>query len=89
VTFGRRRQQLHLTDAMRELAADARASQQVSANLGYESVAGFITMFKKALEKPPAKYLNSVAQKHRFCIRRSWAVWRLRVALAVVRQPRC
>jgi AraC-like DNA-binding protein len=47
---------------MRELAADARASQQVSANLGYESVAGFITMFKKALEKPPAKYLNSVAQ---------------------------
>jgi len=31
--------------------------QRVSADLGYESVTAFITMFKKALGKPPAKYL--------------------------------
>jgi AraC-like DNA-binding protein len=61
LTFGRWRQQLHLIVAMRELASGA-SVQQVSADLGYESVAAFITMFKKALGKPPAKYLSSVAQ---------------------------
>jgi AraC-like DNA-binding protein len=61
LTFGRWRQQLHLIVAMRELACGA-SVQQVSADLGYESVTAFITMFKKALGKPPAKYLSSVAQ---------------------------
>ena len=61
LTFGRWRQQLHLTVAIRELAAGA-SVQQVSADLGYESVTAFITMFKKALGKPPAKYLSTVAQ---------------------------
>jgi AraC-like DNA-binding protein len=61
LTFGRWRQQLHLIVAMRELASGA-SVQQVSADLGYESVTAFITMFKKALGKPPAKYLSSVAQ---------------------------
>ncbi|MFA6265142.1 MAG: helix-turn-helix transcriptional regulator [Pseudolabrys sp.] len=61
LTFGRWRQQLHLIVAMRELASGA-SVQQVSADLGYESVTAFITMFKKALGKPPAKYLTSVAQ---------------------------
>jgi AraC-like DNA-binding protein len=61
LTFGRWRQQLHLIVAIRELAAGA-SVQQVSADLGYESVTAFITMFKKALGKPPAKYLSSVAQ---------------------------
>jgi AraC-like DNA-binding protein len=37
--------------------------QQVSADLGYESVTAFITMFRKALGKSPAKYLSSVSQK--------------------------
>jgi AraC-like DNA-binding protein len=60
LTFGRWRQQLHLIVALRELAAGA-SVQQVSADLGYESVTAFITMFKKALGKPPAKYLSSVA----------------------------
>lgn len=61
LTFGRWRQQLHLIVAMRELASGA-SVQQVSADLGYESVTAFITMFKKALGKSPAKYLRSVAQ---------------------------
>jgi AraC-like DNA-binding protein len=61
LSFGRWRQQLHLIVAIRELSSGA-SVQQVSADLGYESVTAFITMFKKALGKPPAKYLNSVTQ---------------------------
>jgi methylphosphotriester-DNA--protein-cysteine methyltransferase len=48
--------------AIRELASGA-SVQQVSADLGYESVTAFITMFKKALGKPPAKYLSTVARE--------------------------
>jgi AraC-like DNA-binding protein len=61
LTFGRWRQQLHLIVAMRELASGA-SVQRVSGDLGYESVTAFITMFKKALGKPPAKYLSSISQ---------------------------
>jgi AraC-like DNA-binding protein len=61
LTFGRWRQQLHLIVAIRELASGA-SVQQVSADLGYESVTAFITMFKKALGKPPAKYLSDIVQ---------------------------
>jgi AraC-like DNA-binding protein len=64
LSFGRWRQQLHLIVAIRELASGA-SVQQVSADLGYESVTAFITMFKKALGKPPAKYLSSVAHHGR------------------------
>jgi AraC-like DNA-binding protein len=58
LTFGRWRQQLHLIVAIRELASGA-SVQQVSGDLGYESVTAFITMFKKALGKPPAKYMEN------------------------------
>ena len=61
LTFGRWRQQFHLIVAIRELASGV-SVQQVSADLGYESVTAFITMFKKALGKPPAKYLHSVVE---------------------------
>jgi AraC-like DNA-binding protein len=61
LTFGRWRQQLHLIVALRELSAGA-SVQQVSTELGYESVTAFITMFKKALGKPPAKYLSDIVQ---------------------------
>jgi len=61
LTFGRWRQQLHLIVALRELSAGA-SVQQVSTELGYESVTAFITMFKKALGKPPAKYLSDILQ---------------------------
>lgn len=60
LTFGRWRQQMHLIVAIRELASGA-SVQNISADLGYESVTAFITMFKKALGKPPATYLKSVA----------------------------
>ncbi|KQW78091.1 AraC family transcriptional regulator [Devosia sp. Root413D1] len=62
LTFGRWRQQLHLIVAIRELS-DGATVQQVSADLGYASVASFIAMFKKALGKPPAKYLSSIAHE--------------------------
>lgn len=55
LTFGRWRQQLHLIIALRELAGGT-AVQNVAAELGYESVNAFITMFKKALGRTPAQY---------------------------------
>jgi AraC-like DNA-binding protein len=61
LTFGRWRQQLHLIVALRALSAGT-SVQQVSADLGYESVTAFITMFKKALGKPPARYLSDIAR---------------------------
>lgn len=62
LTFGRWRQQLHLMVAIRELSNGA-SVQQVSADLGYGSVASFIAMFKRALGKPPAKYLSDIAHE--------------------------
>ncbi|TPI17113.1 helix-turn-helix transcriptional regulator [Mesorhizobium sp. B4-1-3] len=61
LSFGRWRQQLNLIVALRELSAGA-SVQQVSGDLGYQSVTAFITMFKKALGKPPAKYLGDIAR---------------------------
>jgi len=58
LTFGRWRQQLQLIIAIRSLAAGATV-QQVSGDLGYESVSAFITMFRKALGASPAQYLRN------------------------------
>lgn len=55
LTFGRWRQQLHLVVALRELASGSTV-QTVAAELGYDSVNAFITMFKKALGSTPAQY---------------------------------
>lgn len=55
LTFGRWRQQLYLVIALRDLAGGAPV-QTVAAELGYESVNAFITMFKKALGATPAQY---------------------------------
>jgi AraC-like DNA-binding protein len=57
LTFGRWRQLFHLIVAIRELAGGA-SVQRVAGDLGYESVTAFITMFKKALGQPPARYLR-------------------------------
>ncbi|MAU21988.1 MAG: AraC family transcriptional regulator [Martelella sp.] len=57
LTFGRWRQQLQLIVAIRSLAAGATV-QQISGDLGYESVSAFITMFRKALGTSPARYLR-------------------------------
>lgn len=58
LTFGRWRQQLQVIVAIRSLAAGATV-QQVSGDLGYQSVSAFITMFKKALGTSPARYLGN------------------------------
>lgn len=55
LTFGRWRQQLHLIIALKELASGV-AVQNVAAQLGYESVNAFITMFKKTMGSTPAQY---------------------------------
>lgn len=55
LTFGRWRQKLQLVVALRELASGATV-QNVAAELGYDSVNAFITMFKKALGSTPAQY---------------------------------
>ncbi|MDF0489979.1 helix-turn-helix transcriptional regulator [Sphingomonas sp. H39-1-10] len=58
LTFGRWRQQLHLLTALRELAGGATV-QGVAAELGYESVNAFITMFQKALGTTPARFFTA------------------------------
>jgi AraC-like DNA-binding protein len=55
LSFGRWRQQLHLIVALRQLSEGA-SVQHVAGSLGYESVTAFITMFRKALGEPPARY---------------------------------
>ncbi|PWF25191.1 AraC family transcriptional regulator [Corticimicrobacter populi] len=60
LTFGRWRQQFHLIIALQQLAA-GRPVQQVAGNLGYDSVTAFITMFKKALGRPPAQYFAALS----------------------------
>ncbi len=62
LSFGRWRQQLQLIIALRQLSAGA-SVQQVSGELGYESVTAFITMFKKSLGQPPARYFASMARR--------------------------
>jgi AraC-like DNA-binding protein len=56
MTFGRWRQQLQIIVALRWLYAGVQV-QRIAEDLGYESVSAFITMFKKALGKSPARYL--------------------------------
>src|SRR5262249_33555549 len=57
MTFGRWRQQLHIIIALQRLSAGA-SVQSVSEDLGYETASAFITMFKKALGKSPARYFS-------------------------------
>lgn len=62
MSFGRWRQQLHIILALQQLSAGGTV-QRVSDALGYESVSAFITMFKNAMGKPPARY---IADKKRY-----------------------
>lgn len=56
MSFGRWRQQLHILIALQRLAQGA-SVQTVALDLGYEGASAFVTMFRKALGKPPARYL--------------------------------
>jgi AraC-like DNA-binding protein len=56
MSFGRWRQQLQILVALQRLEQGA-SVQTVALDLGYESASAFVTMFRKALGKPPARYL--------------------------------
>lgn len=56
MSFGRWRQQLHILIALERLDQGA-SVQNVALDLGYEGASAFVTMFRKALGKPPARYL--------------------------------
>ncbi len=56
MSFGRWRQQLHLLIALQRLDQGA-SVQTVALDLGYEGASAFVTMFRKAMGKPPARYL--------------------------------
>ncbi|MCW8057270.1 AraC family transcriptional regulator [Agrobacterium tumefaciens] len=56
LSFGRWRQQLHILVALQRLDQGA-SVQNVALDLGYEGASAFVTMFRKALGKPPARYL--------------------------------
>lgn len=60
MSFGRWRQQLAIVLAVKWLAAGA-SIQQVAADLGYESVPSFVTMFRKVLGAAPGRYM---AERH-------------------------
>ena len=56
MSFGRWRQQLHIIIALERLAKGATV-KSIAADLGYESSGSFVTMFRKALGAPPARYI--------------------------------
>lgn len=56
MNFGRWRQQLAVMLAVKWLAAGA-SIQQAAADLGYESVPSFVTMFRKTLGTSPGRYM--------------------------------
>lgn len=56
MSFGRWRRQLHVILSLQRLAR-GESVQTVALELGYESASGFVTMFRKAMGKPPARYL--------------------------------
>ena len=56
MSVGRWRRQLHVILALQRLA-QGRSVKAVALELGYENTSGFVTMFRKAVGKPPARYL--------------------------------
>lgn len=56
MSFGHWRRQLHVMLALQRLTKGD-SVQRVALDLGYESASGFVTMFRKAVGKPPARYL--------------------------------
>ena len=60
MSFGRWRRQLHVILALQRLTKGD-SVQTVALELGYENASGFVTMFRKAVGKPPARYLSDRA----------------------------
>lgn len=61
MSFGRWRRQLHVILALQRLTR-GESVQTVALELGYENASGFVTMFRKAVGKPPARYLSERPQ---------------------------
>lgn len=57
MSFGRWRRQLHVILSLQRLTKGD-SVQTVALELGYENASGFVTMFRKAVGKPPARYLS-------------------------------
>ncbi|WP_456237243.1 helix-turn-helix domain-containing protein [Herminiimonas arsenitoxidans] len=57
MSFGRWRRQLHVILSLQRLSK-GESVQAIALDLGYESASGFVTMFRKAVGKPPARYLS-------------------------------
>lgn len=57
MSFGRWRRQLHVILALQRLTTGD-SVQTVALELGYENASGFVTMFRKAVGQPPARYLS-------------------------------
>lgn len=60
MSYGRWRRQLHVILAL-QLLTKGQSVQAVAFELGYENASGFVTMFRKAVGKPPARYLSDRA----------------------------
>nr|WP_235504034.1 MULTISPECIES: helix-turn-helix transcriptional regulator [unclassified Acidovorax] len=60
MSFGHWRRQLHVILAL-QLLTKGQSVQAVALDLGYENASGFVTMFRKAVGKPPARYLSDRA----------------------------
>lgn len=71
MSFGRWRQRLSVMLAVKWLAGGA-SIQQVAADLGYDSVPSFVTMFRKTLGTSPGRYMaERHASSHAFMARAS------------------
>jgi AraC-like DNA-binding protein len=57
MSFGRWRQQIAIVLAVKWMAGGA-SIQTVAADLGYESIPSFVTMFRKALGTSPGRYMT-------------------------------
>lgn len=57
MSFSRWRRQLHVTLALQQMTK-GESVQSVALELGYENASGFVTMFRKTVGKPPARYLS-------------------------------
>ncbi|WP_182084349.1 helix-turn-helix transcriptional regulator [Aureimonas sp. ME7] len=62
MSFGSWRRRLHVMHASQRLIAGERV-QDVALDLGYDNASGFITMFRKIVGKPPARYLADLSPK--------------------------
>ncbi|MEN0117037.1 MAG: helix-turn-helix transcriptional regulator [Agrobacterium cavarae] len=63
MSFGQWRHQLHVVLALQRLG-DGETVQNVAIDLGYESASSFVTMFRKTVGKPPARYLMDQTSSH-------------------------